>query len=160
VVKLPIRISHAERQRTEPAGENDLDQQAGELNLSGIRVLVVDDEADARELVQRLLTEFDATVTPAASMQEALEFFRMTPPNILLSDIGMPERDGYDLIRAVRALPEKQGGRIPAVALTALARPEDRKRAMLAGYQSHVAKPVDVSELVAVVASLTGRTGK
>ena len=78
-------------------------------------------------------------------------------PTVLLSDIGMPHQDGYELIRSVRALPAKEGGLIPAAALTAFARSEDRTRALLAGFQSHLAKPIEPSELVAVVASLAGR---
>jgi CheY-like chemotaxis protein len=78
----------------------------------------------------------------------------------VISDIGMPERDGYDLIRSIRGLSDAAGGKTPAAALTALARAEDRKRAMLAGFQSHISKPVDASELIAVVATLTGRTGR
>jgi CheY-like chemotaxis protein len=81
-------------------------------------------------------------------------------PDILVADIGMPGEDGYSLIRSIRALPPDRGGSIPAAAVTALARAEDRRRALLAGFQTHVAKPVDVVELVAVVASLAGRTGR
>jgi CheY-like chemotaxis protein len=81
-------------------------------------------------------------------------------PNVLVSDIGMPGEDGYALIRKVRALDAEQGGRIPAVALTAYARAEDRKQALLAGFQLHVPKPVDPAELAAAIANLTGRTGK
>ncbi len=90
----------------------------------------------------------------------ALASFAGERPDVVLSDIGMPQRDGYDLLRAIRALSDQQGGNVPAVALTALARVEDRKRAMLAGFQSHITKPVDQGELVAVVATLTGRTGR
>ncbi|HEX4415708.1 MAG TPA: response regulator, partial [Lacipirellulaceae bacterium] len=80
-------------------------------------------------------------------------------PNVILSDIGMPQRDGYDFIRAVRALPTESGGKTPAIALTAFARSEDRTRAMMAGYQIHLSKPIEASELIATVASLVGRTG-
>jgi signal transduction histidine kinase/CheY-like chemotaxis protein len=130
------------------------------LSLQGVRVLVVDDEADARDLVRRLLEECDARVTLASSVDEALQLFTKDRPDVILSDIGMPDRDGYDLIRSIRALSDQEGGSIPAAALTALARVEDRKRAMLSGFQSHITKPVDPGELIAVVATLTGRTGR
>jgi PAS domain S-box-containing protein len=127
--------------------------------LAGVRVLVVDDEPDARELLRRVLGEYDADVIMAGSAQEALDMLTDARPDVLVSDIGMPDMDGYDLIRRVRALGERKGGRVRAVALTAYARPEDRTRALLAGYQSHVSKPVDAAEIVAIVAMLAGPTG-
>jgi CheY-like chemotaxis protein len=159
VVSLPVQIVH---RGTEPAhtAAPDADLSALNVDLKGVRVLVVDDEPDARHLVQRLLSEFGADVELAGSVDEALDRFRSQKPDVLLSDIGMPDRDGHDLIREIRALPEADGGAVPAAALTALARVEDRKRAMLAGYQAHVTKPVDTGELVAVVATLCGRTGR
>ena len=117
---------------------------------------MVDDDRDARELLKRILSERGATVTLAASAAEAFELVRSSKPDLLLSDIGMPDQDGYDLIRKVRALPPNQGGQVRAVALTAFARPEDRRRAFLAGYQLHVAKPVDPAELIAVCAAVLG----
>jgi CheY-like chemotaxis protein len=93
-------------------------------------------------------------------MHEALEQIRTRLPHVIVSDLGMPEHDGYDLIRAVRALPTERGGAIPAAALSAFARSEDRRRAIMAGFQTHVAKPVEPAELVAIVASLAGRIGK
>jgi signal transduction histidine kinase/CheY-like chemotaxis protein len=122
--------------------------------LLGISVLVVDDDEDARELVCRVLQECKAKVTIAGSAAEAVEVVKRERPMVLVSDIGMPDEDGYDLIRRVRLLPDTQGGNTPAAALTAFARSEDRTRALRAGYQSHVAKPVEPTELVAVVASL------
>src|SRR5262249_1144501 len=95
-----------------------------------------------------------------SSAAEAIDALPTHRPQILISDIGMPDKDGYELIREVRAIAHFDGSRLPAIALTALARVEDRKRAMLAGYQAHFAKPVDPGELVAIVASLTGRTGQ
>lgn len=133
---------------------------AASLSLKGIRVLVVDDDADARELVRRLLEECAAHVILAKSAVEAFELFTKERPDVVLSDIGMPDRDGYELIRKIRALSEHEGGNVPAAALTALVRAEDRKRAMLAGFQAHISKPVDVGELIAVVATLMGRTGR
>jgi CheY-like chemotaxis protein len=127
--------------------------------LEGVRVLVVDDEADARELLQAVLRQSGAEVRAATSAREAIEMLRQWKPDVLVSDIGMPGEDGYALIRQVRSLPHKEGGSIPAAALTAYARSEDRLRALTSGFQTHVAKPVEPVELAAVVASLAGRTG-
>jgi len=126
-------------------------------SLAGIRALVIDDEEDARTLIRRILEDCEVSVTAVGSAVEALEQLPQVRPDVLISDIGMPELDGYHLIRAVRALPVDRGGATPAVALTAFARPEDRLRALRAGYQMHLAKPVDQSELLVVVASLAGR---
>jgi signal transduction histidine kinase/ActR/RegA family two-component response regulator len=126
-------------------------------NLSGVKVLVVDDDNDARNFVRRLLIECKAEVRTAASGAEALEMIRQVRPDVLVSDIGMPGMDGYEFIRAVRAGLDATA--LPAAALTAFARSEDRRRALLAGYQSHMAKPIEPAELLAVIASLAGRTG-
>jgi CheY-like chemotaxis protein len=126
-------------------------------SLEGIRVLVVDDEADARELISRVLTDHGALVTTANSAPEALAIVETGPPDVLVSDVGMSGMDGYQLMRKIRA-GEPKGTRLPALALTAFARAEDRKRAMVAGYQSHLAKPFDVAELVLTVAALMNRT--
>ena len=123
--------------------------------LRGLRVLVVDDEEDARGLVGAILEECGCEVTLASSVEEAMQRLREAPPDVLLSDIGMPEADGYDLIAQVRALPREQGGDLPAAALTAYARPEDRRRLLNAGYSIHLAKPIEPAELVAVVTTLT-----
>jgi signal transduction histidine kinase/CheY-like chemotaxis protein len=161
VVTLPVQIIHREGDGyASPAYGNRLDQIQQPPNLSGLRVLVVDDEPDARELIRRLLAEHNAQAILAGSADEAMHLLRQNLPDILLSDIGMPDKDGYDLMRAVRALPDAEGGSLPAAALTAMARGEDRTRAMLAGFQAHITKPVDPTELVAVVATLTGRTGR
>jgi CheY-like chemotaxis protein len=125
--------------------------------LSGIKVLVVDDETDARQLVRRVLKDCGAEVAVAESAAEALRLIESVRPDALVSDVGMPDRDGYDLIHQVRGRIAAKA--LPAVALTAFARSDDRKRALLAGFQSHVAKPVDPAELVAVIASLVERTG-
>ena len=127
--------------------------------IKGVRVLVVDDEPDSRALVKRLLEDCDASVVTAASAAEALESVRREKPDVMVSDIGMPGADGYSLIRHVRALGPDQGGNVPAVALTAYARSEDRRRAILAGYNHHVAKPVEPAELITMIASLAGRVG-
>lgn len=126
--------------------------------LAGLRVLVVDDEADARTLARRVLEERGAEVVTVASATEALRAVDggNSGVSVMVSDIGMPERDGYDLIRDMRAMPGA-AGLVPAIALTALARDEDRERALLAGYQVHIGKPIDPAELVTVIATLTGR---
>jgi signal transduction histidine kinase/ActR/RegA family two-component response regulator len=122
-------------------------------HIAGVRVLVVDDEPDSRDLVKRLLDSGGAVVTTAPSAHDALETIRRWRPDVLISDIGMPGEDGYSLIRAVRALAEDAGGKTVAIALTAYARAEDRVAALKAGFQHHMSKPVDPGELIAVVAS-------
>ncbi len=128
-------------------------------SLAGLRVLVVDDEADARELLIAALAEYGAQVTVRAFADEALEALAQLQPDVLVSDIGMPKEDGYSLIRKVRALDAEPVRGIPAVALTAYARAEDRTQALLAGFQLHVPKPVDPAELAVAIANLAGRTG-
>jgi PAS domain S-box-containing protein len=127
--------------------------------LDGLRVLVVDDEPDARTLLVAVLESHGAEVTAVSSAAGALREIELNPPDVLVSDIGMPDEDGYSLIRKVRVLMKKSPNELPAAAVTAFARTEDRSRAMLAGFQSHVAKPVEPDELLIVVATLAGRTG-
>ena len=163
IVSLPLTVLHPE---SEPAGAERRHPGGGvptapalarDLDLAAVRVLVVDDEADARALVRRLLEERGATVTTNGSVAEALASLRQERFDVLVSDIGMPEEDGYSLIRQVRALAPEQGGAMPAVALTAYARSEDRMKAVMAGFQMHVTKPVEPAELLTMVASLAGR---
>lgn len=125
-------------------------------DLSGLKVLLVDDQADARDLAKRILQDCHAEVLTAASASEALQLLPGTRPDLLISDIGMPDTDGYQLLQQVRALDPQQGGAVPAIALTAFARAEDRDRVLAAGFRAHVAKPVDASQLIAVVAAQTG----
>ncbi|HEY3064703.1 MAG TPA: ATP-binding protein [Methylomirabilota bacterium] len=125
--------------------------------LRGLRVLVVDDEPDARELIAEVLEQCNAAVSSAASVREALAEVERLRPHVVLSDIGMPGEDGYDLIRELRAREKEGGRRTPALAVTAFASPEDRQRALSAGYDLHLPKPVDPPELVEVVAKLAGR---
>jgi PAS domain S-box-containing protein len=127
--------------------------------LDGLRILIVDDEADIRALLIYMLEICGAAVMAAASADEAISALTAsaTPMDILISDIGMPDQDGYALLRRVRALKPENGGKIPAIALTAYARIQDRRAALLAGFQSHVAKPVEPAELIAVIANLAGR---
>ena len=129
------------------------------LDLAGITVLVVDDEADARDLIARVLAECRADVVTAATANEALAAIERCKPNVVVSDIGMPNVDGYELLRLIRGLGHARGGGVPAVALTAFARSEDRTRALRAGFLMHVAKPVEPAELAAAVGSVVGRTG-
>lgn len=124
--------------------------------LNGVRVLIVDDERDARELLRRHLSDRGALVQPMGSVADALAALPEFRPNLLLTDIGMPDQDGYDLIRAVRNLPEPLCS-VPAIALTAFAREEDRRKALLAGFQMHIAKPVNWDELFAAIAELLSR---
>src|SRR5215212_2063061 len=125
--------------------------------LDGLRILAVDDEADTRELLRKGLEYCGANVQVVGSAAEALDGLVSFAPDILISDIGMPEVDGYDLIRQIRSLSANKGRRIPAIALTAYTRVEDRLHALRAGYDMHVPKPVELAELVAVAASLARR---
>ena len=127
-------------------------------DLSGLTVLVVDDDPDGRELARRLLSECAAKVLVAGSAAEALALLESNRPDVLVSDIGMPEVDGFELLRRLRAMDQERGGRLPAIALTALARSQDRTRALHAGFVAHLSKPVEPPELLATVASAAGRT--
>jgi PAS domain S-box-containing protein len=160
-ITLPITVVHPERpkpQKVRPKESDAMEDVCQDGALAGLKVLVVDDEPDARQLLRRVLVECQAQVAVASSAAEALAVIGQFRPDVLVSDIGMPDQDGYDLIHQVRANPATRD--IPAAALTAFARPEDRKRSLLAGFQTHVAKPVDPAELTAVVASLAFRTGQ
>ena len=162
-VLLPLWVVRAEAEptvaREHPHATRDaaLPIPADRLNLTGVKVLVVDDEADARALVQRLLEDCGAAVDTASSAAQALERIGVRLPDVLVSDIGMPGEDGFSLIRRVRALTAEEGGKVPALALTAYARSEDRLKVILEGFQAHLAKPVEAAELLALVASLAGR---
>ncbi|MGQ4646814.1 PAS domain S-box protein [Lyngbya aestuarii] len=159
IVELPLR---AVRLRTPQNGANPLafpDQIANPcpLSLEELRILVVDDQAEARELLSLILEQYGAQVKTVANASDALVTLQQLKPDVLVSDIGMPGEDGYALIKRVRALSPEQGGKIPAVALTAYARPEDCTAAILAGFHLHVSKPVDPHQLAVVVANLAGR---
>jgi signal transduction histidine kinase/ActR/RegA family two-component response regulator len=125
--------------------------------LAGIHVVVVDDEQDARDLVTAVLEQAGAIVTSVGSVEEAMHAIAERPPSLLVSDIGMPGEDGYALIARLRALPAEAGGRVPAVAVTAFTRDDDRARALRAGFTAHVAKPIDPAELVTLVSNVTTR---
>ena len=162
-ISLPLTVIHPEREpdverrhpRASPPQERLLEAC---VQIEGVKVLVVDDEPDARALVKRLLEDCKGRVIAAGSAEEALHLVRTERPDVMVCDIGMPDEDGYSLIRRIRALGTEEGGGVPSAALTAYARPEDRVKAVLAGFQMHLAKPVEPAELIATVASLAGRT--
>jgi PAS domain S-box-containing protein len=161
VVQLPLAVlrPNALTRGVHPRSIQKLSLLPADADLSNIAVLVVDDEDDARELLRRVLSDRGATVVTAASAADGLAAIEQHPPDVLISDIGMPEIDGYELARRVKYLFGKTGTRFPTIALTAFARSEDRTRALLAGFVAHIAKPVDAAELIATVAAVTGRIG-
>lgn len=156
VVRLPLMISvqHHGEERTHPAAGDYIPSDVPAL--SGVRILLVDDEPDSLETVSLLLSQAGAEVSMASSAAQAVEMFLKSVPDVLISDIGMPDEDGYSLMRRIRALPN--GASVPAVALTAFARAHDRIKALEAGYQVHVPKPVDVGELANIIAILIRRS--
>jgi PAS domain S-box-containing protein len=161
-VSLPLMIVQREtkeRERIHPKASTPDVVRFEYADLSGIKVLVVEDETDARDLIKHLLHECNAEVFTASAAGEALVLVEAEKPDVLVSDIGLPGIDGYELLKRVRALGQARGGNLPAIALTAFARSEDRTRALRAGFLVHVAKPVEPSELMATVASVAGRTG-
>lgn len=153
MVSLPVVVSRTSHAETAPsAAAHGTEEFPISDDLTGIKVLAVDDDVDSLGVIKRVLTSRKADVQTASSVAEAVTLFNARRPDIVLSDIGMPDQDGYELIRSLRALPS--GKTVPAAALTALARSEDRMRALNAGYQAHVSKPVAPAELIAVVRSL------
>jgi CheY-like chemotaxis protein len=148
---------HGDQNREHPTSQYNSTLEFDDIKLDDQCVLVIDDEPDARELIRRVLSQCDAYVITAASAEEGLRILKAQRPNVIVSDIGMPEKDGYQFIREVRSLSASDGGRTPAIALTAFARSEDRTRAMRAGYQVHISKPIEPQELIATVASLAGQ---
>jgi CheY-like chemotaxis protein len=127
------------------------------VDLDGLRVLVVDDEADGREAIAKVLEVRGADVTAVSTVREALSLIKKAAPDVLVSDIGMPDEDGYDLIRMVRELDDAEAKHVPALALTAFAREEDCLRALSAGFQQHASKPIEPAALAVLVARLAGR---
>ena len=159
-ISLPfmgVVSNQTEVEVAQPVPSEDIISFDGLPSLHGLKVLVVDDEADTRELIGQVLKECGSEVITTCSAAEALAAIEQHKPDILISDLGMPDEDGYSLISKIRALPPEQGGQIPAAALTAYARAEDRMRVLRSGFQYHLPKPVDSAELVTVVASLAGR---
>ena len=127
------------------------------LSLDGLRVLLVDDEMETREIISTVVERTGAEVKACNSAREALTELLDWRPDVILSDIAMPDEDGYSFISRVRSLPQDEGGNTPAAALTAYAREEDRKQALAAGYQMHIAKPIGAGQLVNMIAKLAGR---
>jgi PAS domain S-box-containing protein len=155
-VSLPIQASAESPQPGGAIAATDISPVLS-ATLRDLKILVVDDEPDARALLSRLLKGSQANVHCVSSAAEALRLIEEQPPDVLVSDIGMPDEDGYSLIRKVRRMTNERARNLPAVAVTAYARSEDRSRAVLSGYQMHIAKPVEAAELIAMVASLAGR---
>jgi PAS domain S-box-containing protein len=150
-VKLPLmRESHT-------AENKKLKQEEKKLNsslLGGLKILIVDDKADTRQFISFLLQQYGAIASMAATANEALTMISQSPPDLLISDLGMPEVDGYKLIRLIRNMPPEKGGNIPAIALTSYASEHDQKQVLAAGFQKHVAKPVAPNELLTLIADL------
>ena len=164
IVSLPLMALHIqdslESDRYHPRVSRGLPSLPDvQSDIAGVRVLVIDDEPDARALVKRLLEDCKASVRSTGSVNEAVKWIESGEFDVLVSDIGMPGEDGYSLIKRVRHLDKKKGGDIPAIALTAYARAEDRVKAVAAGFLMHVAKPVEPIELITMVAAAAGRAG-
>jgi len=159
-VDIPVRVLSSAEEETgvAPVVGDPHAEPLPKVRLDGLRVLIVDDEPIARRALLRILQNAGAIALAAESAAEALRLVMSDAPEVLVSDIAMPGTDGYDLIRQVRAAGFSVRD-LPAVALTAFAHKEDRRRALLAGFQVHVAKPVDPQDLMAVIGSLMGRTG-
>ena len=159
LLPLAARSDHPSSYRFNSPDSNTRMPELGIESLSGLKVLVVDDEPDARDLLRRLLERRQATVITAGSAIDGLQLLEQEKPDVLVSDIGMPLVDGYEFITQIRSLGPDRGGELPAIALTAFARAEDRARALRAGYTVHMAKPVEPANLIAIVASVSGRAG-
>ena len=148
-------------ENSSPNFENDngVVTQAAFARLNGLKILLVDDELDSLEMLKSFLEHYGAQVTAAKSTAEALNLLKNAALDVLISDIGMPEADGYQLIESVRLLENEKYRALPAVALTAYARPEDKTRALRSGFQAHLSKPVELDELIATVAAVVNRIG-
>jgi CheY-like chemotaxis protein len=155
VVKLPLMVAEM---REQPIAHHDSPRLDSAV-LAGARIIVVDDDPTAVELITEVLVQAGGEVISCGTADDALQAFARSRPDVIVSDIEMPGQDGYSLIRKLRALGPEQGGKTPAVALTAFGRPEDRIRSLRAGFNIHVSKPVDPAELVAIVASMLERAG-
>jgi CheY-like chemotaxis protein len=155
-VKLPLPSGEISVQSLPEPSTSDI-AEPEILDLLNLRILVVEDDADALDLISMELTDHGAIVTGVESASEALDLLKGEHYDVLISDIGLPETDGYKLIKEVRMQENHNGESVPAIALTAYARTQDRIRAIAAGYNTHIAKPVETHELVTVVKCLTGR---
>jgi PAS domain S-box-containing protein len=165
-MRLPRSLAHASAERHAGSGAQRAAAAAADAgadlalrDLSGLQVLVVDDELDARELIRRILSDCHADVLTAATATEALALLQTARPDLLVSDIGMPDVDGFELLGRVRALGPARGGDVPAIALTAFARSEDRIRALASGFLTHISKPVEPADLIAKVAGTRALPG-
>lgn len=161
-LRLPVtavRFGASSEERFHPETWARLNAPFEDVDLSGVKVLVVDDDHDARDLIRRLLSDCGAEVRTAATAAEAITQIDLETPDILVSDIGMPNVDGFELLKMVRKVERDGTTRMPAIALTAFARSEDRTRALRAGFVAHVAKPVEPSELLATIAAFCHRAG-
>lgn len=152
-VRFPRFVENAQSSCAQPAEEPVITR----AELRGVRVLVVDDEPDSLLLIKRILEDNEADVITASSASEALHLFERSRPDVLISDIGMPGEDGFDLLRKIRALGASRGGAVPAVALTAFASAEDTRKAILSGFQAHVTKPVEPSGVISAVSDARSR---
>jgi PAS domain S-box-containing protein len=159
-ISLPLPTGFLQKEILERANAAFGARQAEQPNLEGLNILIVDDEPDALDVITVELVQYGANVTGVTDAEEALKALEKRGFDLLVSDIGLPKMDGYELIRRVRKQEEGRERRIPAVALTAYARVQDRMQAILAGFSTHIAKPIEANELVTVVASLAGRLGK
>ena len=146
--------AHAEQRRREGDRRRS---HTGVVRLDGVHVLLVEDDEDSRKLLSTILKRYGARVTSTKSAAEALEAFAGDLPDVMISDIGMPDQDGYELIRRLRSLPAEKGGTTPAIALTGYASKKDRERALSSGYHQHMAKPIEQADMIAAIAALIGR---
>jgi CheY-like chemotaxis protein len=151
-VELPLITAGSVEREDDPGSRGSVSAGSRVSTLENIKVLVVEDDRDTRDLVRRLLEAHRAEVIVAATAPEALDLLASTRPDILVSDIGLPDVDGYELMNRIRAMSDSLA-KIPAVALTAFAKPDDRTRALRAGFNAHVAKPIEPEELIAMVGS-------
>jgi CheY-like chemotaxis protein len=147
------RMTRSAIQKMQP-----VDPSVGAAALRGVTILIVDDDPMELELLGELLSGAGAHVIPASSVSEGIALVERRRPDLIVSDIRMPERDGYQLMKVVRTLSLLQGGCTPAIALSGLARNEDRVRALLSGYQAHLTKPIQAPHLIATIARLLGRS--
>jgi PAS domain S-box-containing protein len=155
LLPLPVvQTGEVAEQRRHPGGQETVSDAADRPDVSGIAILLLDDETDSRTVLAQLLDRAGGRVVEAGSAPEALEALTREMPDVLISDIGMPGVDGLEFIRSVRRLPREKGGQVPAIALTAYSRKEDRIKAISAGFQAHIAKPADIVEILTMVASL------
>jgi CheY-like chemotaxis protein len=162
-IQLPVPAAHppqdsAQRVHPEAPAAAGTGASPHADRLRGVRVLVIDDDSDAQSLIRMVIEREGAATRTASSAQQALALLEAEVPDVIISDLGMPEQDGLSMMAAIRRRSPQQGGDVPALALTAFARPEDRRAALQAGYQMYLSKPVDIEELILSIASLAARS--